>query len=96
MNTIMLIALFAIAYFLGVASEEVEGKSKVAYVILLVLWAGELISLSYILVWFPMTILSWSIYIAATLFMTTIFHIGTLITTLKHRISELEEKKCPS
>ena len=96
MNPILLIGLFVIAFFLGVSTEEVAGKSKVAQVILLVLWVGELVFLVYSLFWFPMTVLSVVTYFIEILFMAFMCYLGTLITMLKHRIAELEEKKCPS
>lgn len=93
MNPIILTGLFVIAFFLGEATEAVAGKSKVAHVILLLLWIGELLYLVYTIFLFPLTLLSVITFFVEILAMSLCIYIGTLITILKQRIAELEEKK---
>lgn len=93
MNPILLIVLLVIAFFLGKASEEVEGKSKLAQRICIALFFGELLFLLFFFFSLsPISLLSMITFIIEGLAIVFLFYIGGQIVLQKRRIQELEAK----
>jgi hypothetical protein len=92
MNPILLTALLVLAFVLGVATEEVTGKSKLAQTLFFVLYIGELLLVLFFQLFFFSSIISSLVEIFA---ICLFCEIGMHMVTQKRRINELEELQNP-